>query len=124
MVDPQKDKWYTVGDNGPEMASLPDNAIVFNHLQTEDLLKKGHTTNRGRALVSGNAAANTDPGGVEFIQTTTTKTETTTKTKVQVVMEMAAVMVVEMAAETAMMTDLAKRKPKKPSIGLNLRLTA
>lgn len=60
VVDPNSGRYYTVGDNGPEMTDLPDDAIVFNNSQTEDLLRHGHTRTHGRALVSGNAFASTD----------------------------------------------------------------
>lgn len=47
--------FFTVGDNGPEMVHLKKGDIVFNHKQTAELLSKGHTTGRGKALVEGNA---------------------------------------------------------------------
>jgi hypothetical protein len=31
-------RYFTVGNNGAEFVDLPDDAIVFNHLQTEKLL--------------------------------------------------------------------------------------
>lgn len=55
VVDPTTSRWHTVGDFGPEFVDLPKGAIVFNHLQTEDLLKHGYVSGRGRAMVSGNA---------------------------------------------------------------------
>lgn len=55
VVDPYSGKWRTVGDNGPEFVRLPKDAIVFNHLQTEELLERGFVNQRGTALVSGNA---------------------------------------------------------------------
>lgn len=56
-------RFFTVGDNGPEIVDLKKNDIVFNHLQTRDILTKGHTIGRGRALASGNARAVASPGG-------------------------------------------------------------
>lgn len=56
VVDPATGRYYTVGDNGPEMINLPANAIVFNARQTEDLLSSGHTSTRGKALAEGNAS--------------------------------------------------------------------
>lgn len=47
--------FFTVGDNGAEMVNLKKGDIVFNHKQTEDILTKGYTIGRGRALVQGNA---------------------------------------------------------------------
>lgn len=57
IVNPHSGKWYTVGDNGPEFINLPRGAIVFNHLQTEDLLRDGNTIGRAAALASGTAKA-------------------------------------------------------------------
>lgn len=57
-------KYFVVGNNGPEMVNLADDAIVFNHLQTAELLKKGKIGSRGftvtnernaTSLVTGNA---------------------------------------------------------------------
>lgn len=39
-VNPHTGKWYTVGDNGAEFVNIPQGAIVFNHVQTEELLSK------------------------------------------------------------------------------------
>ncbi len=55
IVNPHTGRWYTVGDNGAEFVDVPKNAIVFNHLQSENLLKNGHVTGRGMALASGTA---------------------------------------------------------------------
>lgn len=55
VVDPYSGKWKTVGDFGAEIVDLPKGAIVFNHLQTEEILKKGYVHGRGTALASGNA---------------------------------------------------------------------
>lgn len=51
----RNNRFFTVGDNGPEMVHLKKGDIVFNHKQTVELLSKGHTTGRGKALVEGNA---------------------------------------------------------------------
>lgn len=55
VVDPYSGKWKTVGDFGAEIVDLPKGAIVFNHLQTEEILKKGYVHGRGTAFASGNA---------------------------------------------------------------------
>lgn len=55
IVNPHTGRWYTVGDNGAEFVEVPKDAIVFNHLQSENLLKNGYVTGRGKALVSGTA---------------------------------------------------------------------
>lgn len=61
VVNPTTGKWYTVGDKGAQFVNLPKGSIVFNHLQTEDLLRDGSTIGRAlgisRALASGNALA-------------------------------------------------------------------
>lgn len=53
VVDPKTGRWYTVGDNGAEFRDIPRGAIVFNHLQTEELLSKGFVASRAVALASG-----------------------------------------------------------------------
>lgn len=55
VVDPKTGRWQTVGDKGAQFTRLPKGAIVFNHKQTEQLLKYGHINSRGRALASGTA---------------------------------------------------------------------
>lgn len=51
-------RFKTVGDNGAEFTDIPAGSIVFNHLQTKELLSKGNIVGRGRALASGTALAN------------------------------------------------------------------
>lgn len=55
VVNPHTGRYYTVGDNGAEMVDLPKGAIIFNHKQTEDLLKNGYVTSRGKMLSNGTA---------------------------------------------------------------------
>lgn len=43
-------KWQTIGENGAEMVNLKKGDIIFNHLQTEQLLKNGHITSRGKMI--------------------------------------------------------------------------
>lgn len=50
-------RFKTVGDNGAEFTDIPAGSIVFNHLQTRELLSKGNIVGRGRALSSGSALA-------------------------------------------------------------------
>lgn len=60
VVDPNSGRWYTVGDYGSEMINLPKDAIVYNHQQTESLLKNGHTGrghSTGASFAEGNAYA-------------------------------------------------------------------
>lgn len=55
VVDPHTGRWYTVGDTGAEFVDIPKNAIIFNHKQSESLLKYGYVAGRGDAMVSGTA---------------------------------------------------------------------
>lgn len=51
-------RWFTVGDNGAEFVGYKKGDIVFNHKQSEELLRNGYVTSgggRGRALASGTA---------------------------------------------------------------------
>ena len=61
VVDPVKGIYYTVGNNGTEMVNLPKGAIIYNHKQTEELLKNGRTSRGkstgGLAWARGNAYA-------------------------------------------------------------------
>ena len=54
-------KWTTVGENGAEFTQVKKGDIIFNHKQSEELLKNGHITSRGKAYASGTAY---DPGSV------------------------------------------------------------
>ena len=53
VVHPHEGTWETVGTNGAEFTEIDKDDIVFNHKQTEALLKNGHTNSRGRAYASG-----------------------------------------------------------------------
>lgn len=55
VVDPHSGRWYTVGDIGAEFVDIPRGSIVFNHRQTESLLKNGYVAGRAAALVGGTA---------------------------------------------------------------------
>lgn len=64
-------RWYTVGDNGAEFATIPKGSIVFNHKQTEEIFKNGKVTSgggRGKALASGTAFSS-GSGGIGKIKT-------------------------------------------------------
>lgn len=54
-------QWFTVGDNGAEMFDVKRNDIIFNHLQSEQILENGYVTadgGRGKmANVNGSAYA-------------------------------------------------------------------
>ena len=45
-------RYFVAGQNGAEMVDLDKDAIVFNHLQTEQLLKNGMSKQRGRAVTN------------------------------------------------------------------------
>lgn len=40
-------RWWTVGDNGAEFASIPQGSVIFNARQTKELFSKGFTNSRG-----------------------------------------------------------------------------
>lgn len=48
-------KWTTIGDNGAEFTQIKKGDIIFNHKQTEELLKNGYVTSRGKAYADGTA---------------------------------------------------------------------
>ena len=45
-------RYFVAGQNGAEFVNLASDAIVFNHLQTEQLLKNGMSSTRGKALTN------------------------------------------------------------------------
>ena len=53
LVVHKNGRFETVGDNGGEFAKIKSSDIVFNHKQTEDLLKNGKINSRGKAFASG-----------------------------------------------------------------------
>ena len=55
--------YYIAGQNGAEFVDLPDDAIVFNHLQTQRLMSSG-STGRGRAITSEKKATSYATGNV------------------------------------------------------------
>ena len=55
VVDPHTGRWYTVGDTGAEFVNIPKDAIIFNHKQSESLLKYGYVAGRGNSMASGTA---------------------------------------------------------------------
>lgn len=52
-------RWEMLGENGTEFADVQKGDIIFNHKQTEELLKNGHISSRGKAFVGGTAYAGT-----------------------------------------------------------------
>ena len=65
VVNPYTGTWETVGDNGAEFKYIPAGSIVFNHLQSESLLKRGFVNSRGTAKASGTAMVT---GGISVNQ--------------------------------------------------------
>lgn len=59
-------RFFIVGDAGPEFVQLQKGDIVFNHKQTRELLSNGKTDVRGRALVEGNARAGIGGNSLKF----------------------------------------------------------
>lgn len=57
-------KYFVAGQNGPEMVNLSDDAIVFNHLQTEQLLTKGTSSQRGKAITNERKAVSYAKGNI------------------------------------------------------------
>ena len=55
VVDPEKHKWFTVGERGAEFVNLPPHAIVFNHKQTKSLFSNGNVGSRGSSFAFGKA---------------------------------------------------------------------
>lgn len=52
-------KYQTIGENGAEMMNLKRGDIIFNHQQTEALLKHGYVNSRGKSFATGNAHVGT-----------------------------------------------------------------
>lgn len=57
LVVTRANRWFTVGDDGAEFASIPQGSIVFNAQQTKELLSKGRINSRGTAMIGGTAFA-------------------------------------------------------------------
>lgn len=55
--------YYIAGQNGAEFVDLPDDAIVFNHLQTQRLMSSG-SAGRGRAITNEKKATSYATGNV------------------------------------------------------------
>ena len=66
VVDPRTGKWYVVGTAGAEFRDIPKGAIIFNHKQSESLLKYGYVAGRGTAEAWGTAMVS---GSIKVSQT-------------------------------------------------------
>ena len=64
-------RWTTVGENGAEFTDIRKGDIIFNHKQSEQLLKNGYVTSRGKAYAGGTAYK----GGVTIYGDKSTKTQ-------------------------------------------------
>lgn len=54
-VDPATDSYTVYGENGAEIVTIPKGSIIFDAVQTEDLLSGGYTSSYGHALINGTA---------------------------------------------------------------------
>ena len=79
LVHIRSGKYETIGDNGAEFIRIEPGDIIFNHLQTKELLKNGYTASRAQALVSGTAFAS----GNAMVTGSVPKNVTTVKNKNQ-----------------------------------------
>ena len=61
-------RFFTVGDNGAEMFPIKKGDIVFNHEQSEQLLKNGHISGRGKAYADGNVGNSLASGMLRPLQ--------------------------------------------------------
>ena len=50
-------QWHLVGENGAEFTQVKKGDIIFNHRQTEELLRNGHIAGRGKAYANGTHGA-------------------------------------------------------------------
>ena len=66
-------RWEMLGENGAEFADVQKGDIIFNHKQTEELLKNGHISSRGKAFVGGTAYAGRGTSGTIFTKYATEK---------------------------------------------------
>lgn len=77
-------QWTTIGENGAEFTQVKKGDIIFNHKQTEQLLKNGYVTSRGKAYASGTAYSSGDGPGRYTVSSATIKS---TKDKVDEVFD-------------------------------------
>ena len=57
--------YYIAGAAGPEFVDLPDDAIVFNHLQTKRLLQNGKVSTHGKPVTNEKKATSFATGNAE-----------------------------------------------------------
>lgn len=64
VVDVNSGRWYTVGNNGPEMVNLPKGAIVYNAQKTAELLGERQLDLQGLSMASGTVGNSLVGGGM------------------------------------------------------------
>lgn len=78
-------EWTLIGQNGAEFTDIQKGDIVFNHKQTESLLKNGYVTGRGKAYAAGTAFASGSgtysDGKYNFSDTSTSSSKKTSAAK-------------------------------------------
>ncbi|MDE5776998.1 MAG: hypothetical protein K2I10_00570, partial [Lachnospiraceae bacterium] len=78
-------EYRTIGDNGAEFIDVKDDDIIFNHKQTEQILKYGHINSRGQARVTGSAFSGTEKvtgsGGSGWKNNSTSASKSKSKNK-------------------------------------------
>ena len=80
-------RWELLGENGAEFADVRKGDIIFNHKQTDELLKNGYISSRGQMAYAGGTAFvgkfnPTNNTSIKSSSTTTkTKDKTTSKSK-------------------------------------------
>lgn len=65
-------QWFTVGDNGAEMFDVKRNDIIFNHLQSEQILQNGYVTADGGRGKMASANGNAHGSGSAYVSGTYT----------------------------------------------------
>lgn len=73
-------RWELLGENGAEFSDIRRGDIIFNHRQTEELLKHGYINSRGSAFVGGTAYNDITPKKTKTKKTSTKSSNTTKKT--------------------------------------------
>lgn len=78
-------QYQTIGDNGAEFIDVKKDDIIFNHKQTEQILKYGHINSRGQAKATGSAFSGTEKttgtGGSGWKNNSSTSTSKSSKKK-------------------------------------------
>ena len=62
-----KGRYFVVGGSGPEMVNLAPDAIVFNHIQTRQLLENGRTSTHAKPITNERKAVSMATGNVSGV---------------------------------------------------------